>query len=86
MALYTVVDDGYCVNIYTTQNALVTMIYREGYLLAPPELDGNDKKPTLHAIRKAVRELEYVMYLYDAENTEWKYKVEIQKTVNIGAK
>lgn len=89
MPLYTTVDEGYCVNIYTTRKALVAMIYNEGWLLTQPEDGEPRKKPTINAIRKAVSELDYVLYLYDPDDkagTDWKYKVEIHKTVNIGSK
>lgn len=89
MTLFTVVDEGYDVNVYTTQKALVTMIFREGWLIAEPQDGEERKKPTLHAIRNAVSALDYVMYLYDPDEdagTEWKYKVEIQKSVNVNGR
>ena len=87
MALYTVVDNDYCVKVYTTQKALIAMIYRAGLLLVEPRNGEERKKPTIYAIRKAVSEMESALYLYGAEDGIDKiYKAEIQNVVNIGSR
>jgi hypothetical protein len=80
MALYTVVDDGYCVNVYTTKTALVKFIEREKLCIEPECEDG--VFPNIYQIRKFVREIDYVGYLYEGDSSSWKYRIEIQNSVN----
>jgi hypothetical protein len=81
MTLYTVVDEGYNVDVYTTQKALVSFILGNKLRL---EQDG--ETPSAAEVRSAVKKLDYVLYLYDeeGERSDWKFRVEIQRAVNIG--
>lgn len=74
MALFTLVDDGYNVDVYTSIRAIVDFA-----VCNQLRLEGEAEEPaSANAIRKALREESYVMYLYEADRSDWAYRIERQ--------
>jgi hypothetical protein len=74
MALFTIVDDGYNVDVYRSAKSLVDFIVSNRL-----SLDEDGVPPaTAKAARDAVKKTSYVLYLYEEGSSSWTYRVEKQ--------
>jgi hypothetical protein len=74
MALFTIVNDGYDVDVYKSIKSVVDFIVSSGLSLD----EGCEQPATAKAARAAVKKNEYVLYLYEEGFNGWKYRVEKQ--------
>jgi hypothetical protein len=74
MALFTIVNDGYDVDVYRSAKSVVDFIVSNRL-----SLDEDCEQPaTTRAAREAVKKNEYVLYLYEEGFRGWKYRIEKQ--------
>lgn len=78
MFLYTVVDEGYCVDVYRTQKAVAESLASEGLTLR--EDDEAAAPATENEIVAALRK-DGVVRLYEIGQRDWKYRIEKQSRI-----
>ena len=77
MTLFTIVDDGYDVDVYKSVKSVVEFITGNELRLS----EDSERAATDKEARNAVKNCEYVLYLYAEDFNGWKYRVERQNRV-----
>jgi len=76
MSIYTVVDEGYDIDVYRTQKAVCEAMARQNLYIVDIGCDDDDSPATAADIAKALRKDGVVRLAEEPGDRDWKFRVE----------